>query len=118
MPVELVADESVDARLIRHLRDAGLSVLAVREDHKGLPDREVLALARERHRVLVTEDNDFGEWVFAHREPTSGVVFLRYPQGERDAMSRSVVELIQRQGNGLYGKFTTVTPRKTRMRSI
>ena len=92
--------------------------MAVQEAHRGLPDREVLALAQERHCVLITEDNDFGEWVFAHRVPTSEVVFLRYAQGERDAMSRSVVELVQRQGQALYGKFTTITPRKTRTRRI
>jgi predicted nuclease of predicted toxin-antitoxin system len=114
----LVADESVDARLIQRLRDAGLDVLAVRETHSGLADRDVLVLARTRRRVLLTEDSDFGEWVFAHREPTSGVVFLRYGHADREAMSRSAARLIQLQGHALYGAFTTITPKKTRIRRI
>ena len=68
--------------------------------------------------VLLTEDSDFGEWVFAHREPSTGVVFLRYRRTERNQVSSTVLELVGRHGRGLYRKFTTVTPRKTRMRVI
>ena len=90
----------------------------MREESPGLPDREVLALARLNNCVLLTEDSDFGEWVFAHREPSMGVVFLRYRQTERDQVSIAVLELVGRHGQDLYRKFTTVTPKKTRMRVI
>ena len=35
---------------------------------------------RER-RVLLTEDKDFGELVYANTEPSGGVIFIRYPAG-------------------------------------
>lgn len=118
MPVELLADESVDGHLIRSLRAGGLSVRSIREEKRGIPDRQVLALARELNSVLLTEDSDFGEWVFAYREPSLGVVFLRYRHPERDLMSRTVFDLVRRQDRYLFGKFTTITPKKTRTRSM
>ncbi len=68
--------------------------------------------------MLVTEDSDFGEWIFAHGEPSVGIVFLRYRPSELDRVSRIVLELVTAHGEGLYRKFTTVTARKTRMRGI
>lgn len=68
--------------------------------------------------MLLTEDGDFGEWVFAHAEPSVGIVFLRYRPSELDRVARIVLDLVTAHGQGLYRKFTTVTPRKTRMRAI
>lgn len=120
MPADLrfLADESVDGRIIRSLRVAGISVASVREDMPGLPDRDVLSVARRLQNVLVTEDHDFGEWVFAHGEPTLGVVFLRYRVDERQLMEKVLVSLVRRMGSELYHKFVTVTPLKIRVREI
>ena len=118
MSVDLLADESVDGRLIHGLRLAGLRMASVREDNPGLPDREVLSLARRLNSVVLTEDSDFGDWVFAHQEPTLGVVFLRYRHNQRDLVSSVVLDLVRRHGSGLYGKFVTVTAKKIRVRKI
>ncbi len=48
------------------------------KEYQGISDKEVLNLAREFNAILITEDSDFGEWVFAHREKITGVIFLRY----------------------------------------
>lgn len=118
MSVDLLADESVDGRVIRALRSAGLPMVSVREDNPGLADRDVLSLARRLNSIVVTEDSDFGDWVFAHQEPTVGVIFLRYRHNEREPISRVVLELVRRYDSGLYRKFTTVTVKKTRMREV
>jgi hypothetical protein len=61
---------------------------------------------------------DFGEWIFAHREPSVGVVFTRYRPSEIDRISSIVLGLCTTKSEGLYGKFTTVTSRKTPTRGI
>jgi hypothetical protein len=40
----------------------------VREESPGISDRDVLSRAVEMNRILLTEDSDFGEWIFAHGE--------------------------------------------------
>ncbi len=75
-------------------------------------------LTRRLNSVVLTEDSDFGDWVFAHQEPTLGVVFLRYRHNQRDLVSSVVLDLVRRHGSGLYGKFVTVTAKKIRVREI
>jgi predicted nuclease of predicted toxin-antitoxin system len=82
--VDFLADERVDGRIIRARRLAGLRMASVREDNPGLADRDVLSLALRMNSVVVTEDSDSGDWVFAHQEPTVGVNFLRYRHNERE----------------------------------
>lgn len=72
---DLVVDENVDFRIVRILRNSGFEVFSVVESCPGSSDREALDFARKRKALLVTEDHDFGEWVFAHHEPSFGVKY-------------------------------------------
>jgi len=68
--------------------------------------------------LLITEDHDFGEWVFAHHEPTWGVVFLRYRHSEYQRIALSLVKVLQKYSTLFYDRFTVVTVTKVRMRRI
>ncbi len=63
--MEFVADESCDFAVVRTLRKDGHEVIAIAEISPRIPDEEVLARAREGGQVLITEDKDFGELVYA-----------------------------------------------------
>ena len=52
----------MDYRLVKKLRTEGF-----------IKDKEVLELAKKHNAVLLTEDSDFGEWVFSHKEKSVGV---------------------------------------------
>ena len=62
--MKFVADESVDAGIVRALRLAGHEVLSIAEMATRLPDSGVLALAIDHQVPLITADKDFGELVF------------------------------------------------------
>jgi len=62
--LSFLADESCDFSVIRALRSVGHSVKAIAEISPSLPDEMVLELAVAENRLLITEDKDFGEWVF------------------------------------------------------
>ncbi len=59
--IELIADEDVPRPVIAKLRARGYDVYAIDEEMKGELDQDVLAVARETNRVLVTFDDDFKE---------------------------------------------------------
>jgi predicted nuclease of predicted toxin-antitoxin system len=84
----------------------------------GANDFEVLQKAIHENRLLLTEDKNFGEWVFAHGSVLLGVIFLRYPSFFRQSMSRMACELVNKQGSELIGKFTVVEPGRFRMRRM
>jgi len=52
-------------RLRRRSRAAGFDVLSVAEALAGADDEHVIALALCERRILLTEDKDFGQPVFA-----------------------------------------------------
>ena len=58
-----LADENISFVIIDKLRAAGFEVRAIIEAHAGASDTEVLDIAGNEGRILVTEDRDFGELV-------------------------------------------------------
>ena len=76
--MRFLLDQSSDARLIPHLRSLGHDATRIASDYSaGLPDLDVRAIAHRENRILVTDDRHFGELVFQHLYPHSGVIFLR-----------------------------------------
>ena len=62
--MKFLLDVCADSRLLRAaLTYLGHDVLSARERFANASDEALLALAREAHRVLVTENKDFGELV-------------------------------------------------------
>ena len=62
----ILADENIDIRIITALRDSGLNVVSIQEDFRSVPDSEVIKISKQSNSIILTEDKDFGEWVFAH----------------------------------------------------
>ena len=56
------------------LVDLDHDIVSVRDGLSHATDEELLALAYEQQRVLVTEDKDFGELVFVRRLPHPCIV--------------------------------------------
>jgi predicted nuclease of predicted toxin-antitoxin system len=76
--MKFLLDQSTDARLAAYLRNLGHDVTRIAADYPaGLLDPNILSLARAEGRILITDDRDFGEWVFRFKLPHAGVIFLR-----------------------------------------
>jgi predicted nuclease of predicted toxin-antitoxin system len=69
-------DECVAVEIVEALRAAGLDVAYAKEVCPGRPDPEVLELAADDGRVLVTHDLGFGELAVRFGQPAAGVVVL------------------------------------------
>jgi predicted nuclease of predicted toxin-antitoxin system len=110
-----LADECVDAALVRELRGFGHDVTYVAEQLAGLTDPEVLKQARDAGRLLLTEDKDFGDLVFRSRLAVPGVILLRLsPEGRHLKWGRLRIA-IEQFGASLAGRYVVVE--ETRMRS-
>ncbi len=59
MNLKILADESVDFRIVVELANKGFEVISVLQNHQGILDKEVLELARQYNALLLTEDSDF-----------------------------------------------------------
>jgi len=117
-PLRFLADESCDFAVVRSIREEGFDVLAVSESFPAAPDQTVLKRATVEDRILLTEDKDFGEWVFARGHGSSGVLFIRYPAHLRSNLGRAVIVLVTEHGSNLSGNFTVIEPGRARIRKM
>jgi len=114
--VKFLADESCDFVIIRALRGAGFDVVASAEIIPGAKDVEVLKKAQTEGRILLTEDKDFGQLVWAGAQKGSGVILLRYPHHARQDISTRVVDFVTQYEDRIAGLFVVIQPDKIRMR--
>ncbi len=98
--MRFLADENCDFTVVQALR---------------AEDSEVIKLAEDEKRILLTEDKDFGQLVYSHGQKTLGVIFLRFPTSTRRQISRAVINLVKQQGEKLAGCFITVQPGRIRI---
>ena|SRR5215472_1801942 len=115
--MNFVADESCAMPVIYALREAGHDVVAIAEVAKGATDDEVLGLALDAKRVLITEDRDFGELVYARGRSSAGVILVRFHNRARRAKATTVVEAVSKLGSRLEDAFTVVEPGRVRISS-
>ena len=113
--MRFLADESCDFAIVRALRENGYDVLAVSEITPRANDSQVIKFAVRENRILLTEDKDFGQLVFAYRQKAMGVIFLRFPTLARGQITKDVVRLVKQQGEKLIGSFVVVQPGRIRI---
>lgn len=115
----LIADEGFNGRIVGYLRDSGFEVSWIREINPGISDSEVIDLAVQRSSILLTEDKDFGEWVFAHHKKSLTIIFVRYSRVQLPEIQIVLREFLKsiEEGNSV-DEFITITPQKIRRRLL
>ena len=86
--MRFLADESCDFSVVRALRSADHDVLAIAEVSPRDEDEDVMERAVRGGRILITEDKDFGQLVYAKMQRTGGVIFIRFPARVRRSLPR------------------------------
>ena len=114
----IIADENIDARIISFLRTSNIEVYAIIENNPGIADEEVIFIAKEKKFIILTEDKDFGEWIFAHGVKNCSIIFLRYDFKEYEKIAQIILNLIRDNKEKLADKFVTITMDKIRIRKI
>ena len=75
--MRFLADECCDATIWQALQVAGHDVVAVSNTSPRAKDPFVIELAARDARILLTEDKDFGQLVYANDAKSSGVILFR-----------------------------------------
>jgi predicted nuclease of predicted toxin-antitoxin system len=113
MNYQIVADESVDFRIVTQLRQAGVTVYSVAEQQPSINDKSVLTIACEKKALLITEDKDFGELVFRLGLPHQGILLIRI---EEDHKISSATDAILQYYERLLNKFSVIKNKKLRIK--
>jgi hypothetical protein len=76
---KILADENLHKVIVAWLRAQNFDVKFVREDLDliGSKDKELIPIAFEENRIILTQDNDFGQIVFTSQVDFIGIIYLR-----------------------------------------
>ncbi len=113
--MRFVADESCDCAVVNALRAVGHDVVPIAEISPRADDEAVIDLAVRAGRMLLTEDKDFGQPVYANRRASSGVVLVRVPTRARAGIAKAAGDLVRQRGDQLAGHFTVGQPGRIRI---
>ena len=115
--MKFLFDQSADFRLIPHLRQLGHDVHVISRDYPpGLPDEDVLEIARKEKRILVVADRDFGELIFHQGLVSAGVIFFRLPGAKLQTKIDQFNTVLTEHTDDLErGEFLVVTPGQIRV---
>jgi predicted nuclease of predicted toxin-antitoxin system len=78
-----LANENFPRPSILYLRDQGHFVVSIQETYQGIPDNDVLQIAKEQRLIILTFDRDYGELIFRYAvdNPPSVVYFRSKGEG-------------------------------------
>jgi predicted nuclease of predicted toxin-antitoxin system len=113
-----VADECVEAALVGRLREAGHDVIYIVERAPGSTDVEVISLAHQEQRVLLTEDKAFDDLVLRQRMRVPGLVLLRIEPEQHALKWQRLDAAINRFGDSFLGRYTVVEEARFRRRAL
>jgi predicted nuclease of predicted toxin-antitoxin system len=114
--LRLLANENIPRLLIEQLRQRSHDVRWIREDRRGISDPAVLADAMAEHRILLTIDKDFGEFVFRHGLAAScGIVLLRVTSSSQAEFAGLVTPILDANEARWVGHFSVISNKRIRV---
>jgi len=116
--MQFVADENVSHRVVERLRADGHDVMLVAEIRSGMSDTDVLKLAETETRILVTQDQDFGELIFRQHLRVQGVVLLELDRLSTEAEADRVAQFVNARGHNLLNNLCVIEPTRFRVRPL
>ena len=116
--MRFLADENFPGAGVAALKAAGHDVLWVRLTAPGAADTDVLAMAADQSRILLTFDKDFGELAARSELPAGcGVMLFRMPPPRSEPAGRRLALRIGARDDWA-GQFSVIEPGRIRMRHL
>jgi len=113
--MRFLIDECIGPTVANWLSEQGHDVSSIYEDSRGSPDETVLARACLADRIIITDDKDFGEYVFRDRLAHKGVVLLRLEDLRSPNKIAALRRLLSSYADQLTGRFAVVTESSIRI---
>lgn len=114
--MQFLANENFPKPSIFLLRQNNINIVAISERSPGLTDKQVMEIAVNEKRIILTHDSDYGELIFKlGYKPQEGVIFFRLFNFEAADPGKILLQLIQ-QNFSFERKLTVIGSQTIRQR--
>jgi len=116
--LEFLADVNVERGMIQSLREYGYDTIWIAELNPEMTDEDILKLARDDKRILITNDKDFGELIFYQKLLSRGIILFRTKNLNSQEKIRILKNLLIKYDDKIPGHYVIVSPKKYRFISL
>ena len=114
MKLRFLADVNIEKGIVDCLQNKRYDVKWIPNYNCGMNDEDLLKLAKDERRILITNDKDFGELTFLQKKISVGIILFRV----KDQDSKKKAELMEKLITNFYDKilnnFIVITNTKFR----
>jgi len=114
--IKFLIDVGVGRGVEEFLASEGFDTKAVRDINPSMSDREVLRLALEEKRMIITMDKDFGELVYKSKLGHKGILVLRIEDANIADKVRTMSDIIKSYLGEINNSFCIYHRGKLRIR--
>jgi predicted nuclease of predicted toxin-antitoxin system len=107
--MKFLANENFPLATTKYLEGVGDDIRAIGVDSPSISDFEVMAIAIEEDRTILTFDRDYGELIFRYNyRPKAGIIYLRFKQYSPNFPGEYIHQLIGQDRIQFQGTFTVL----------
>ena len=115
--MKLLANENFPYKSIFYLKEKGYDILSIGMDNPSIKDSEIMTIAINESRTILTFDRDYGELIFRHNyKPEKGVIYLRLDEYQAEQPGIIIEEIITNKEIDLTRALTVVDKNGIRQR--
>jgi predicted nuclease of predicted toxin-antitoxin system len=107
--IKLLADENFPLASVELLEIKKYDILSVSKIFSGKSDRDIIHLANQEERLILTFDRDFGHLIFKEGIiPKMGIFYFRLQKFEPSLPANVVMDLLQNNTFETVGTITVI----------
>lgn len=114
--LKFVLDVGVGNKTLGYLRAQGFDVISIIDLDPSMSDTNILSIASQDARMVVTMDKDFGELVYRIGKGHKGVLLLRLEDATGDEKVEVIRNILENFADQIEGKFCVFQNGRLRIR--
>ncbi|MBM4053194.1 MAG: hypothetical protein FJ264_00680 [Planctomycetes bacterium] len=117
--IRILTDENISPKVAAFLRERGIDVIDVKEKNwQGKEDEEILDIAYQEQRFVLTHDSDFGTLAINEGKQNYGIIYLRLRSVNQHNVIKVCNHLLQLDTSFPSGTILVVEETRIRMRNL
>jgi predicted nuclease of predicted toxin-antitoxin system len=113
----IITDENIPIPIIEKLRLANIETFSIFDSLRGISDKEIIEFAQDPPKIILTEDKDFGDLVFAYNQKKVSVILLHYHYLDLENITTILIDFIKNHNIEQYS-FIVITRKNIRIRKF
>ena len=114
--IKFLVDVGVGNKVEVWLDSQGFDTKVVRDLDPRMTDNEILQIAVDENRIVITMDKDFGELIYHMKMLHAGVILLRLDSYSSEEKTKIIQTILEEHKTKIIGNFSVYKDGRLRIR--